>query len=60
MQIDTNDVNMHKPYDLIQISTAAKLDIANYKKSTGFKESTRRRLYKEVCMLLASLTSHFM
>ena len=59
MQIDTNDVNMHKPYDLIQIGTAAKLDIANYKKSTGFKESTRRRLYKEVCLLLASLTSHF-
>ena len=59
MKIDTNDVNLHKPYDLIQIGTAAKLDVANYKKSTGFNESTVQRFYKEVCMLLASLTRHF-
>ena len=43
MKIDTNDVNLHKPYDLIQIGTAAKLDVANYKKSTGFNESTVQR-----------------
>ena len=60
MKIDTSDVNLHKPYDLIQIGTAAKLHVANYKKSTDFKESTLRRFYKEVFMLLASLTSHFM
>ena len=30
MKIDTNDVNLHKPYDLIQIGTAAKLDVVNY------------------------------
>ena len=59
MKIDTTDVNLHKPYDLIQIGTAAKLDVANYKKSTGFNESTVQRFYKEVCMLLASLTRHF-
>ena len=59
MKIDTNDVNLRKPYDLIQIGTAAKLDVANYKKSTGFNESTVQRFYKEVCMLLASLTRHF-
>ena len=59
MKIDTNDVNLHKPYDLIQIGTAAKLDVANYKKSTGFNESTVQRFYKGVCMLLASLTRHF-
>ena len=59
MKIDTNDVNLHKPYDLIQIGTTAKLDVANYKKSTGFNESTVQRFYKEVCMLLASLTRHF-
>ena len=60
MKIDTNDVNLYKPYDLIQIGTAAKLNGANYKKSTDFKESTLRRFCKEVCMLFASLMSHFM
>ena len=60
MKIDTNDVNLHKPYDLIQIGTAAKLHVANYKKSTDFKESTLRGFYKKVSMLLVSLTSHFM
>ena len=62
MKIDTNDVNLHKPYDLIQIGTAANYkigNVANYKKSTGFNESTVQRFYKEVCMLLASLTRHF-
>ena len=58
MKIDTNDVNLHKSCNLIQIGTAAKLHI--YKKSRNFKESTLRRFYKEVCMLFASLTSHFM
>ena len=52
MKIDTNDVNLHKPYDLIQIGTAAKLDVVNYKKSTDFKQSTFPRFYKEVCILL--------
>ena len=33
MKTDTNDVNLHKPFDLIQIDTAAKLHVANYKKS---------------------------
>ena len=28
-KIDTNDVNLHKLYDLIQIGTAAKLHVAN-------------------------------
>ena len=60
MKIDTNDVNLHKHYDLIQIGTAAKLYVANYKKSTDFKESILRRFYKEVFMLVASSTSHFM
>ena len=60
IKIDTSDVNLHKPYDSIQIGTAAKLHDANYKKSTDFKESTLRRFCKEVCMLLTSLTSHFM
>ena len=52
MKIDTNDVNLHKPYDLIQIGTAAKLDVVSYKKSTDFKQSTLPRFYKEVCILL--------
>ena len=66
MKIGTNDVNLHKPYGFIQIGTAAKLHVANYKKSTEstqqkvLKHSTLRRFYKEVCMLLASLTSQFM
>ena len=59
MKIVTNDVNLHKPYDLIQIGTAAKLHVANYKKNTDFKESTLQGFYKKACML-ASLTSHFM
>ena len=29
MKIDTNDVNLYKLYDLIQIGTAAKLHVAN-------------------------------
>ena len=60
MKIVTNDVNLHKPYDLIQIGTAAKLHVANYKKNTDFKESTLQGFYKKVYMLVASLTSHFM
>ena len=60
MKIDTNDVNLHKPYEFIQIGAAAKLHVANCKKSTDFKELTLRRFYKEVCMLLTSLMSHFM
>ena len=60
MKIDKNCANLHKSYDLIHIGTAAKLHVANYKKSTDFKESTLRRFYKDVCMLLAPLTSHFM
>ena len=40
MKIDTTDVNLHKCYDLIQIGTAAKLHVPNYKKSTDLKEST--------------------
>ena len=59
-EIDTNDVNLQKPYGLIQIGTAAWLHVANYKKSTDLKESTLRRFYKKVSMLLASLASHFM
>ena len=52
MKIDTNDVNLQKSYDLIQIGTAAKLDVVSYKKSTDFKQSTLPRFYKEFCMLL--------
>ena len=59
MKIDTSDVNLYKPCHLIQIGTAAKLHVPNYKKSTDLKESTLWRFCKEVCMLLASLTSHF-
>ena len=55
IKIDTNDVNLHKPYDLIQIGTAAKVHVANYKKSTDFKESNFQIFYEEVCMLFASL-----
>ena len=36
MKIDTNDVNLHKPYDLIQIGTAAKFHVVNYEKSNRF------------------------
>ena len=46
--IDTNDVNLQKPYGLIQIGTAAWLHVANYKKSTDLKESTLQRFYKKV------------
>ena len=62
MKIDSNDANLHKPYEFIQIGAAAKLHVANYKKSTDFKERTLRRFYVvfEVCMLLTSLMSHFM
>ena len=60
MKIVTNDVNLHKPYDLNQIGTAAKLHVGNYKKNTDFKESTLQGFYKKACMLVASLTSHFM
>ena len=60
MKIDTNDVNLRKSYNLIQIGTAAKLHVTNYKKSRNFKESFLRRFYKEVCMLFGSLTNHFM
>ena len=56
--IDTNDVNLQKTYGLIQIGTAAWLHVANYKKSTDLKESTLRRFYKKVSMLLASLAFH--
>ena len=36
MKVDANDVNLHKPYDLIQIGTAAKFHVVNYKKSNRF------------------------
>ena len=54
MKIDTNYVNLHKPYELIQMGTAAKLHVANYKKSTDFKESTLRGFYKKsaCCLFL--------
>ena len=52
MKIDTNDVNLHKPYDLIQIGAAANLYVISYKKSTDFNESTLSRFYKEVYILL--------
>ena len=60
IKIDANDVNLQKPYGLIQIGTAARLHVANYKKSTDLKESTLRKFYKKSSMLLASLASHFM
>ena len=60
MKIDANDVNPDKLYYLIQTSTAAKLHVANYKKSTNFQEITVLRFYKKVCMLHVSLTSKFM
>ena len=60
MKIDANDMNPHKLYYLIQTSTAAKLHVANYKKSTDFQEITLLGFYKKVCMLHASLTSKFM
>ena len=50
MKIGTYDVNLHRPYNLIQIGTAAKLHVANYKKSTDFKESALRK--KSACCLL--------
>ena len=56
MKVDANDVNLHKPYDLIQISSMLSIT----RKATDFTESTLLRFYKEVSMLLASLTSHFM
>ena len=59
MKIDKNNANLHKSYVLIQIGNAGKLHCANSKKRTDCKESTLRRFYKEACMLLASLTSHF-
>ena len=52
MKIYTSNVNLHKPYCLIQIGTAAKLHVTNYKKSTDFKESTLPIFYKAVLMLL--------
>ena len=52
MKIDTNDVNLHKPYDLIQIGAAAKLYVISYKKSTDFNESTLSKFCKEVYILL--------
>ena len=44
IKIDTNDVNLQKPYGLIQIGTAARLHVAIYKKSTDLKESTLKIL----------------
>ena len=54
MKIDTKNVNLHKPYDLIQIGTAAKLHVANYKKSTDFKEVLFKDFIKKpaCCLLL--------
>ena len=46
MKTDTNDMNLHKPYDLIQVGTGGKLHVANYKRSTDFKEKVLLRFYK--------------
>ena len=46
MKVDANDVNLHKPYDLIQISSMLSIT----RKATDFTESTLLRFYKEVSM----------
>ena len=49
MKVDANDVNLHKPYDLIQISSMLSIT----RKATDFTESTLLRFYKEVSMYVA-------
>ena len=52
MKIDTNDMNLDKPYDLIQIVTAAKLHVAIYRKRTDFKVLFKDFTQKSACCML--------
>ena len=53
MKIDKNDKKLCKPYDLIQIGTASKMHVDNYKKSTDFKQVLFKDFVKNsVCCLL--------
>ena len=52
--------NIQKPADYFNGEFAAKLHIAEYKKKFSYKESKVLILHKEVLVLLATLTSHFM
>ena len=39
MKIEIDDIDLHKPYESVQIRTAAKLHVTNYEESPLFKEN---------------------
>ena len=60
LKINPQDVNIRKSADHVDVGSAAKLLISEYKKKSTYKESTVLNFRKEVSVLLATLTSHFM
>ena len=59
LKIEIDDIDLHKPYESVQIRTAAKLHVTNYEESPLFKENFLWEFYKEVYLLISSLTSYF-
>ena len=39
LKIEIDDIDLHKPYESVQIRTAAKLHVTNYEESPLFKEN---------------------
>ena len=60
LKINPQDVNIRKPADYVDVGSAAELLISEYNKKSTYKESTVLNFRKEVSVLLATLTSHFM
>ena len=53
------DVNIQKPANEVDIGSAAKLQIAEYKKKATYKNSKMHIFCKEVIVLYATTASHF-
>ena len=53
------DVNIWKPADQVDIGSAAKLQIAEYKKKATYKKSKIHIFCNEVMVLYATTASHF-
>ena len=60
LKIKPKDVNIQKPADQIDIWSAAKLQIVEYKKKATYKESQVYTFCKEVMVLEAATAPHFM
>ena len=59
LKINPKDVSIQKPADQVDVGSAAKLQIAEYKKKVTYKESKVYTFFKEVTVLYATTASHF-